>query len=109
MNNKTKYLGSSVPFQLNCTLDDIDLLSNASTEKTVELSDDDNDDIIIINTEHILTEEKLHQQTHELLETPKKEHVSKIDNDMQVCKNNTFLFYDKMRKKNVAFSLRRIL
>jgi hypothetical protein len=40
INNKTKILGLSIPFQLNCTLDDIDLLSSKK---------------------HILTEEELHQ------------------------------------------------
>ncbi len=53
INKNSKNLGTSIPFQLNCALDDIDLLSNISGErsKTNSLVEfDDNDDILIIHS-----------------------------------------------------------
>ncbi|CAF1394300.1 unnamed protein product [Adineta steineri] len=106
--NKTKNLGSSIPFQLNCALDDIDLLSNLPVGKTnpdglIALADHDNDELVVIHTKRMLTEEKLRQENRqlldrnrrlesqkdeceeklELLEIKTKEHMDKINNDMQ--------------------------
>jgi len=71
--NKTKNLGSSIPFQLNCASDDIDLLSNAPVRKTkpdsfIALADNDNDEFLIIHPKHMLTEDKLRQENRQLLE-----------------------------------------
>ncbi|CAF2265531.1 unnamed protein product [Rotaria magnacalcarata] len=71
--NKTKNLGSSIPFQLNCASDDIDLLSNAPVRKTkpgsfIALADNDNDDFLVIHTKQMLTEEKLRHENRQLLE-----------------------------------------
>lgn len=53
--SKSKNLGSSVPFQLNCTLDDMDYLCDvpirkSKTDSLPSLSDQDTDDIVVINT-----------------------------------------------------------
>ena len=107
--NQTKNIGSSIPFQLNCALDDIDLLSNAPVGKSkadglIALADQDNDDVVVIHTKRMLTEEKLRQENRhmldmnrrlesqrdecraklEALEDKAKEHMSKITNDIQV-------------------------
>ncbi|CAF3170317.1 unnamed protein product [Rotaria socialis] len=106
--NKTKNLGSSIPFQLNCAPDDIDLLSNAPVRKTkpdsfIALSDHENDDFLVIHTKQMLTEEKLRQENRQLLEINRrfesqndeykaklesieakaKEQCEKISNEMQ--------------------------
>jgi hypothetical protein len=106
--NQTKNLGSSIPFQLNCALDDIDLLSNAPVGKSkgdgiIALADRDNDDIVIIHTKRMLTEEKLRQENRQLLDSNHRlelqndesqakfnlleiktnEHINKINNEMQ--------------------------
>jgi hypothetical protein len=112
---KTKNLGSSIPFQLNCALDDIDLLSNAPVGRSkgdglIALADQDNDDFLVIHTKRNLTEEKMRQENRhlldmnrrlesqkdeiqaklEVLEAIRKEHINKINNDMQVRKTNCF-------------------
>jgi chromosome segregation ATPase len=106
--NKTKNYGSSIPFQLNCSLDDIDLLSNTAVGKTksdglIALADYDNDDLVVIHTRRMLTEEKLRQENRQLsdmnrrleaqrdecqmklslLEAKTNEHVAKAVNDIQ--------------------------
>lgn len=72
-----KCLGSSIPFQLNCSIDDIDLLSQSSFEKIsnksnhgglIALADHDNDDLVIIHTKQMLIEEKFRQENRQLLE-----------------------------------------
>jgi hypothetical protein len=88
--NKTKNLGSSIPFQLNCASDDIDLLSNTPVRKTkpdglIALADQDNDDLVVIHTKRMLTEEKLRQENRQLLdinrrlEAQKDEYRAKVD------------------------------
>ncbi|CAF0914198.1 unnamed protein product [Adineta ricciae] len=71
--NKTKNIASSIPFQLNCALDDVDLLSNAPVSRSkpdglIALADQDNDDVVIIHTKRMLTEEKLRKENRHLLE-----------------------------------------
>ena len=108
--NKTKNLGSSIPFQLNCASDDIDLLSNAPVRKTkpdglIALADHDNDDLVVIHTKRMLTEEKLRQENRQLLDmnrrleaqkdecralleaydAKQREQINKANNEMQVC------------------------
>ncbi|CAF1054697.1 unnamed protein product [Rotaria sordida] len=81
INEKRKCLGSSIPFQLNCSIDDIDLLSSTLLETSIEkksmqtnndgfisLQDYDNDDLVIIHTKRMLIEEKLRQENRQLLE-----------------------------------------
>lgn len=107
--NKAKNLGSSIPFQLNCAPDDIDLLSNApvgksKTDGLIALADQDNDDVVVIHTKRMLTEEKLRHENRHLLDLNRrlesqrdecqakldameekgKEHMSKIAHDMKV-------------------------
>ena len=113
--NKQKCLGSSIPFQLNCSIDDIDLLSEISLVKSekkehnyglIALSDHDNDDLIVIHTKQMLIEEKLRQENRQLLdlnrnleqqrdkckakldllELQSNEYINKIKNEMQVSK-----------------------
>ncbi|UJR32918.1 hypothetical protein I4U23_020379 [Adineta vaga] len=106
--NQTKNLGSSIPFQLNCALDDIDLLTNAPISKSkydglIALADQDNDDLVVIHTKRMLTEEKLRQENRylldmnrrleaqrdecqtklDLLEIRAKENIEKITHNMQ--------------------------
>jgi chromosome segregation ATPase len=88
--NKTKNLGSSIPFQLNCAPDDIDILSNTPVAKAkndglIALADNDNDDIVIIHTKSRLTEDKLRQENRHLLdinrrlELQKEEYQAKLE------------------------------
>lgn len=108
---KRKCLGSSIPFQLNCSIDDIDLLSQSSMEKMksandglIALADHDNDDLVVIHTKRMLVEEKLRQENRQLLEinrrleqqkdeckarfevleTKSNEYIVKVKTDMQV-------------------------
>lgn len=53
--NQSKNLGSSLPFQLNCTSDDMDFLTDISqrknkTDSLGSLSDQETDDIVVINS-----------------------------------------------------------
>ncbi len=107
--NQKKNLGSSIPFQLNCALDDIDILSGDPVGKTkhdslIALADKDNDDILVIHTKRMLTEEKLRQENRQLLdikrrlesqkdecqmkldsiEAKQKEQITKLNNEIQV-------------------------
>lgn len=114
--NSNKCLGSSIPFQLNCSLDDIDLLSGVSsyassdksrkmhTDGLISLADNDNDDIVVIHTKRMLTEEKLRQENRklfainrrleqqndevkaklDLLDAKSNEYINKVKSDMQV-------------------------
>ncbi|CAF3272882.1 unnamed protein product [Rotaria sp. Silwood2] len=79
--DKRKCFGSSIPFQLNCSIDDIDLLTSTLVEASLEkrsmqmnndgliaLQDNDNDDLVIIHTKRMLIEEKLRQENRQLLE-----------------------------------------
>ncbi|CAF1521288.1 unnamed protein product [Adineta ricciae] len=71
--SKTKNIASSIPFQLNCAPDDVDLLSNAPVSRSkpdglIALADQDNDDVVIIHTKRMLTEEKLRKENRNLLE-----------------------------------------
>lgn len=111
---KRKCLGSSIPFQLNCSIDDIDLLSQSTLEKIhssksindglIALADHDNDDLVVIHTKRMLVEEKLRQENRQLLEinrrleqqkdeckarfesleTKSHEYINKVKNDMLV-------------------------
>jgi len=110
---KGQCLGSSIPFQLNCSIDDIDLLYQASREiipnkpssdGLITLADHDNDDLVVIHTKRMLTEEKLRQENRHLLEMNRRleqqrdeckvkldsldvksnEYITKVKNDMQV-------------------------
>lgn len=108
--NKSKNIGSSLPFQLNCAPDDIDLLSNGPVRKTkpdglIALADQDNDDLVVIHTKSALTEEKLRQENRhlsdanrrlelqteeylaklELFEIKHQEQINKANNEIQVC------------------------
>ena len=77
INKTTKSLGTSVPFQLNCSLDDIDFLSNASRSKTNSLaSSDDYDDIVVINS----------------MESSKK-----VCPTMMICHHSRFVFIHSLR------------
>jgi hypothetical protein len=117
---KRKCLGSSIPFQLNCSIDDIDLLSQSLMEKTqvksnnnglFSFADNDNDDMVVIQTKRMLVEEKLRQENRQLLEINRRleqqkdeckakfdlldsksnEYINKVKNDMQVRKFPTKL------------------
>jgi chromosome segregation ATPase len=110
---KRKCLGSSIPFQLNCSIDDIDLLSQSLMEKTqvksnnnglFSFADNDNDDMVVIQTKRMLVEEKLRQENRQLLEINRRleqqkdeckakfdlldsksnEYINKVKNDMQL-------------------------
>jgi hypothetical protein len=118
--DKTKNLGSSLPFQLNCAPDDIDLLSNTPVRKTksdglIALADRDNEDLVVIHTKSMLTEVKLRQENKQLLdinrrleaqkdecrakldvyEAKQKEQINKINTELQV--------YHKTPKKNKIY------
>ncbi|CAF2418933.1 unnamed protein product [Rotaria sp. Silwood2] len=106
--NKTKSLGSSIPFQLNCAPDDIDLLSNAPIRKTkpdglIALADHDNDDVLVIHTKHMLTEEKLRQENRQLfdmsrrLELQKDEYKAKLDSFEVKSKEYNHKIYNEMQ------------
>lgn len=108
--SKSKTLGSSIPFQLNCEPDDIDLLSNTPVRKTrsdglIALADQDDDGLVVIHSKSVLTEEKIRRENRQLLEdnrrlellkeecqvklevaeAKQKEHIAKLNNEMQVC------------------------
>lgn len=112
LRNKRKYFGSSVPFQLNCSIDDMDLLCSTSVDKTsmkstndslIALADQDNDDLVVIHTKSMLVEEKLRQENRHLLDINRRleqqkdewkakvetltfktnEYMAKANNDMQ--------------------------
>ena len=102
--NKRKCLGSSIPFQLNCSMDDIDLLSDKTSNGLIAFADHDNDDLVIVQTQRVLIEEKLRQENRQLFETNRRleqqkdeckarldlldlksnEYITKIKNDMQL-------------------------
>ncbi len=136
--NKTKNLGSSLPFQLNCAPDDIDLLSNTPVRKTksdglIALADRDNEDLVVIHTKSMLTEEKLRQENKQLLdinrrleaqkdecrarldvyEAKQKEHINKINTELQVChktpKKKKFTFKIRISYVNILFISRLLL
>ncbi|CAF0738659.1 unnamed protein product [Adineta ricciae] len=112
LRNKRKYFGSSVPFQLNCSIDDVDILCSTLLEKTsmkstndslIALADHDNDDLVVIHTKSMLVEEKLRQENRYLLDTNRRleqqkdewkakvealtfktnEYMTKVNGDMQ--------------------------
>ena len=74
VNSKGKCLGSSIPFQLNCSPDDMDLLTSTLMEAALEkssntliaMADRDNDDLVVVHTKNMLTEEKLRQENRQL-------------------------------------------
>ncbi|CAF1411568.1 unnamed protein product [Adineta steineri] len=81
LKNKRKCLASSIPFQLNCSIDDIDLLSSTICQALLEkkpmkhindglitFADQDNDDLVVVHTTGMLIEEKLRQENQQLLE-----------------------------------------
>ncbi len=113
INNKRKCLGSSIPFQLNCSSDDVDLLcqtllsknqTKSNNEGLISFADQDNDDLVVIHTKRMLIEEKLRQENRQLLELNRRleqqrdeckakfdllelksnEYITKVKNDMQV-------------------------
>jgi len=100
---------------LNCSLDDIDLLSSTLSEKNqikhnndglFALADNDNDDLVVIHTKRMLIEEKLRQENAHLLDINRRleqqkdeckakfdlldfksnEYIKKVQNDMHVRK-----------------------
>jgi hypothetical protein len=100
---------------LNCSIDDIDLLSSTLSEKNqikhnndglFALADNDNDDLVVIHTKRMLIEEKLRQENAHLLDINRRleqqkdeckakfdlldfksnEYIKKVQNDMQVRK-----------------------
>jgi hypothetical protein len=80
----SKSLGSSLPFQLNCSIDDIDLLTNGSVKKIqgdglIALADYDQDDIIVIHTKSMLTEKKLRDENRQLLEIKRRLEIEKVE------------------------------
>ncbi|CAF4669978.1 unnamed protein product [Rotaria sp. Silwood1] len=106
--SKTKNLGSSIPFQLNCAPDDIDLLSNVPIRKTkrdglIALADNDNDDVLVIHTKQMLTEEKLRQENRQLLdmnrrlELQKDEYKAKLDVVEVKTKEHNHKIYNEMQ------------
>ena len=84
---KRKSLGSSIPFQLNCSIDDIDLLSQSLLEKTqmkpksgdslIALADNDNEDLVVIHTKSMLIEGKLRQENRQLLDMNRRLELQK--------------------------------
>ena len=75
ISSKGKCLGSSIPFQLNCSSDDMDLLTSTLMDAALEkpsnslitMADRENDDLVIVHTKIMLTEEKLRQENRQLL------------------------------------------
>lgn len=75
INEAKKNLGSSLPFQLNCTSTDADLLSNGKISKgdrLITMGDQDEADMLVISTQRILTEEKLRKENRQLLEIKRR-------------------------------------
>ncbi|CAF2133636.1 unnamed protein product [Rotaria magnacalcarata] len=119
--DKRKCLGSSIPFQLNCSIDDIDLLSSSLIEASLErkpmstnsdgliaLADHDNDDLVVIHTKGMLVEEKLRQENRQLfemnrrLEQQKDECKSKLD--LLDLKSNEYINKVKNDMQTLALS-----
>ncbi len=100
---------------MNCSIDDIDLLSSTLSEKNQNkhnndglfaLADNDNDDLVVIHTKRMLIEEKLRQENAHLLDINRRleqqkdeckakfdlldfksnEYIKKVQNDMHVRK-----------------------
>lgn len=108
--DKSKSIGTSIPFQLNCEPDEIDLLSNGPVRKMkadglIALADQDHDDLVVIHTKNGLIEEKLRQENRhlsdlnrrldlqteeiqaklEIVETKHQDQINKANNEIQVC------------------------
>jgi hypothetical protein len=102
--NGTKNIGSSIPFQLNCAIDDIDLLSNKPVGKTtsdgfIALADHDNDDLVVIHTKRMLTEEKLRQENRQLLEMNRRLELQKDE-----CQAKVDLLEYKLKEQITKFN-----
>ena len=98
LKNKQKLLGTSIPFQLNCSPDDVDLLSNTFSPVTsldrigkenqyqnsvYSLPEQDTDDLVVIQTKRMLTEEKLRKENRQLLDINR---TLELENDQQKLK-----------------------
>lgn len=88
ISKKRKCLGTSIPFQLNCSVVDIDLLSQAMSETVhlkgsndalIAFNDQDNDDLLVIHTKTMLVEEKLRQENRQLLDLNRRLEKQKND------------------------------
>jgi hypothetical protein len=82
----------------------------------ISLADNDNDDLVVIHTKRMLTEEKLRQENRQLLETNRRleqqkdeckakfdlldsksnEYIHKVKNDMQVSKSKLSFIQKKI-------------
>ncbi|CAF3917010.1 unnamed protein product, partial [Rotaria sp. Silwood1] len=119
--DKRKCFGSSIPFQLNCSIDDIDLLTSTLLETSFEkksmhmnndgliaLQDQDNDDLVIIHTKRMLIEEKLRQENRQLLEINRRleqqKDECKAKLDLLDLKSNEYINKIKNDMQNLAAS-----
>lgn len=116
INDQGKILALSIPFQLNCSPDDVDLLSSCSTfvstnfhprQGLITLADHDQDDLLVVHTKGMLLEEKLRQENRQLLEQNRRleelhqqiqvkldlndakfnDYIAKTKNEMQILAN----------------------
>lgn len=74
INRDNKCLGSSLPFQLNCTTVDADLCNgkNSKGDRLITLGDQDEADMLVISTQRMVTEEKLRIENRQLLEIKRR-------------------------------------
>lgn len=116
LSKKRKCLGSSIPFQLNCSIVDIDLLSQAMSDNSTQLksasdaliafNDHDNEDLLVIHTKTMLVEEKLRQENRQLvelnrrLEKQKDECKTKLD-ELEI-KSNEYITKTQNELQNLS-------
>ena len=111
IDHQGKILALSIPFQLNCSSDDVDLLTSVLGETTIHrrhgfitVPDGDQDDLLVVHTKGMLLEDKLRQENRQLLEKNRRleeqheqlqikieltdakfnEYLTKTRNDMQL-------------------------
>ncbi|UJR14228.1 hypothetical protein I4U23_001220 [Adineta vaga] len=108
LRNKRKYFGSSIPFQLNCSIDDIDLLTSTIGEKSsmkstndglIALNDYDNDDLVVIHTKSMLVEEKLRQENRHLLDMNRRleQQKDELKAKVELCNLKTNEYMNKFQ------------
>lgn len=113
LNHQDKILALSIPFQLNCSSDDIVLLTSTiglttinSRQNLIALADDDQDDLVVIHTKGMLLEEKLRQENRQLLEKNRRleeEHEQiKLKFDLNDTKFNEYLTKTKSELQILA-------
>lgn len=113
INEKNKCLGSSLPFQLNCSLTDADLLSNGKSDKGdrfITLPDQDEADLLIVSTQRILTEEKLRAENRQLLDLKRRleserEELRAENRSLLDIKQRLELEEEQLRLKLEAFQM----